>query len=528
MRHMASPSPAPTHPWYARPEIPALLYLVAVLAFIKNHHALFDFPLDDAWIHQVYARAFAFGHGFAYNVGRQEAGATSPLWAILTAPAHLFDALGVEAMVVAVKIIGILLGLACVLAVQRISTRLIGSPRAGILAASLLAVDPKLLFSALSGMETCLLVATLTGACLMLMEKRPLAFLVLLGLSPVSRPEALILLPLSLVGLIAVWRTTPRLPLRTAAVLAPILPTALWVCFCLYATGHPLPNTFYLKAHPFHLSLQDLTVGASAVTRYSSLPPWLFLSGIAAFCFLCTKKGRHALPPFLFLLPVPLAYALAVLGSRTVLLEGYYWTRWIDPAALLLTAGATIGASFILVSARGCSLYTPDLHTPLPGPRARWVVGAIALLLLLSLRPWIDAFINRRNQLASDSRAIFVLNVATGKWIDANTPPNAIIGVNDAGAIRYFGRRQTIDLFALNNADIAFGSLSTEDAITNVDWVAIFPSWFQTRNLLDLISHHFEPRAVVTIPLAEYTICKAPGQTEIVIAQKKHPPPGDR
>ncbi|MDH4319364.1 MAG: hypothetical protein OEV64_13305, partial [Desulfobulbaceae bacterium] len=76
--------------------IPAIIYTVAVLAFIKDRHALYDFPLDDAWIHQVYARSLSLGHGFSYNIGQQEAGSTSPLWAIVTAPAHWLELMGTD------------------------------------------------------------------------------------------------------------------------------------------------------------------------------------------------------------------------------------------------------------------------------------------------------------------------------------------------------------------------------------------------------------------------------------------------
>ncbi len=45
-----------------------------------------SFPLDDSWIHLVYARNLAAFQGFAYNPGQLEAGFTSPLWTLLVAP----------------------------------------------------------------------------------------------------------------------------------------------------------------------------------------------------------------------------------------------------------------------------------------------------------------------------------------------------------------------------------------------------------------------------------------------------------
>ncbi|HEY5573172.1 MAG TPA: hypothetical protein VIK64_09205 [Anaerolineales bacterium] len=43
------------------------------------------FPLDDAWIHLVFARNIARGSGFSYNPGEMIAGSTAPLWTLLLA-----------------------------------------------------------------------------------------------------------------------------------------------------------------------------------------------------------------------------------------------------------------------------------------------------------------------------------------------------------------------------------------------------------------------------------------------------------
>ncbi len=43
------------------------------------------FPLDDAWIHQTYARNLADLHEWSYVPGQPSAGSTSPLWTLATA-----------------------------------------------------------------------------------------------------------------------------------------------------------------------------------------------------------------------------------------------------------------------------------------------------------------------------------------------------------------------------------------------------------------------------------------------------------
>lgn len=69
--------------------IPCAVFLILIFHFTAfSPYGWTDFPLDDAWIHQVYSRSIAHGDGFQYNDGEQEAGSSSPLWSILTAPAH--------------------------------------------------------------------------------------------------------------------------------------------------------------------------------------------------------------------------------------------------------------------------------------------------------------------------------------------------------------------------------------------------------------------------------------------------------
>ncbi len=50
----------------------------------------FGFPLDDAWIHQCFARNFYFYGEWAFQHGFPTAGSTSPLWSVLLAPSFLF------------------------------------------------------------------------------------------------------------------------------------------------------------------------------------------------------------------------------------------------------------------------------------------------------------------------------------------------------------------------------------------------------------------------------------------------------
>ena len=51
----------------------------------------FGFPLDDAWIHQTYARSLARNGRFEYIPGVTSAGSTAPLWTILLAIGYVIN-----------------------------------------------------------------------------------------------------------------------------------------------------------------------------------------------------------------------------------------------------------------------------------------------------------------------------------------------------------------------------------------------------------------------------------------------------
>jgi hypothetical protein len=50
----------------------------------------FNFPSDDAWIHQVFARNIASSGMFAYNPGERSSGVTAPLWTMVMSELRFF------------------------------------------------------------------------------------------------------------------------------------------------------------------------------------------------------------------------------------------------------------------------------------------------------------------------------------------------------------------------------------------------------------------------------------------------------
>ncbi len=484
------------HPTFSRwiNRLPYLLFLTVVVFYASSPFSLLDFPLDDAWIHRVYSQSFAHGHGFAYNPGQQEAGSTSPLWSIITAPTHWLEALGTDAVVLAVKFMGIILALFVIEATRRCGRNLGNSAIVGIIAASIVALDPRLAFSALSGMETNLLLALWIGSALCLIEGRFFLATMLISLTPAARPEALVIFPFfAIAAIISALRG--KLAIRRLMTLAILpVPMLIWSLFCKCTNGHWLPTTFYMKSKSMALDVNQLGTAWSLLGLHGPLPALIviLLSSVGAYSLL--RWHRHA-EILLLTLTAPLVYLVGVLLSRKFFIEGYYWLRWSDPATILITATAAIGLGIAAVHSKG------------------WKTRSATVLLLLFTLPHLaNAMLSWRTRLISDCRVINLITIQAGKWMDANLPEDAVIAVNDAGATRYFGKRRTIDLMGLNCADIAFGTM-TPNNTGIIDYLAITPTWFVGKGLYDgmPVCTNF------SVAAEEYTITPNKGQREIVI-----------
>jgi hypothetical protein len=451
--------------------------------------------LDDAWIHRVYSASFAAGNGFEYNPGQTEAGSTSPLWSIVTAPAHWIEGLGTSALVIGVKLVGVLLAIGLLAPLMRIGNHLTGSKTPGVVAATLLAVDPRVMFSALSGMETLLLVFLWLTATDQLFRGRYLAASILIGLTPTARPEALILLPLFAIALgVQVFLNKEHWKRMWVMIATPV-PMFIWGLFCQRANGHWLPTTFYMKSTSIDIGSEQFISGWNLLGMNGPLPSAFVAAGLLLALGLVKNRGWRTVPAMLLLVAAPLAMLFGVLFSREFLAEGYYWIRWTDPAVIILSAMSAMALC-------SCFSYTQN-------KRLRIAMGLAALAALphftLASSGW-------RARLISDARAINLLQIQTGKWLAENTPDDAVIGVNDAGAIRYFSGRKTIDLMGLNNADIAFGRHHAENEGI-IDYLAITPVWFHDTG----ITEGMEELTHFAIPAEEYTITSNKGQREIVV-----------
>ncbi len=460
-------------PWLAT----ALVILVSAIAFVTYpaYTAMTGepgFPLDDAWIHQTYARNLAQTGQLAYLPGQPSAGSTSPAWSFLLSAGYM---LGVD-----YRLWAYLLGafglagtawLAYRLALRLASSRALAALLTGLFCA----VEWHLVWAAASGMETMLF----TALSLALLEyyfgqlaergavsgphslrtERIIVGAVGIGLVGgiliLTRPEGLVLAGLVIVALVPFPLTSDRRELRTRLLAAAISLLSLgvllapYIAFNLRTADSIFPNTFYAKQAEYGLYLRSLSLPARFWRVLSPTLVGAQVLLLPGFCIAAYRLARQRRWPDL----LPLVWWLLFLTAYALRLPvNYQHGRYTIPTIPLLILYGLWGTAQLL-RPRSPQALVRVLSSALP--------TAIAVLALLF---WARGALAYRDDVAFIQEEM----VAIAHWLDDQTAPDDIIAVHDIGAVGYLVDRPLLDLAGLITPDvIPFMS----DAGRLMDWM---------------------------------------------------------
>jgi hypothetical protein len=424
--------------------VSALLSILLLWIFAPEYLFHLGFPLDDSWIHAVYGRSLAASGTLAYNPGIPANGETSPLWAVVFALPHLFTS-NPQAIVVAMKLIGLLLHAATAMLAWHIADRLRADRLVAAAAAGVVLLHPDLLAASVSGMEVPL--ATFLGLWTVLEVLRGPSWRLALVclLAPLGRPE-IACVGLGFLTARAIAGTQPRVLATAATVLAGTFASFLATALRNYSiTGYPMPATFYAK------------VGNRGLSPF-------FIQWVGFHDLL----GHFPIVGSLFLL-IPLTLLALWLLIAPRLRRGTVEAS--TAGALLLTGVGFCSISFALVAPLGHTSFYFQRYA-LPG--VAFMLAALPMLLdellralptarqLTLLRVAVTAALavavlgatpGRLHHLENDARNIDDVQVAEGKSL-AQVPASTVVWAVDAGAIRYFGNAFVVDTMGLNSPDM--------------------------------------------------------------------------
>jgi arabinofuranosyltransferase len=305
--------------------LPVLIISIGVLQLL----VLMDYTMDDAYITLHFARNLALGNGITwYGPDGYDAveGSTSFAWMLSLA---LFYLLAPGSAMTLAKAAGLVCWVATTWLVVREVRRNHDRLVAWIAAAPLVMGTPVIL-NVVSGMETSLamlfVLLTHLFAYRALLEYRrgflgPLALAALLAC--LTRPDFAPCLVAMAVGAIAVRRRWPDTSEWLAFALCLALPGIVYFAWRWSYFGHPLPNTFYIKA---------TGVNFEALVSVVSFFPFLALPSFLGVALMASRPGpgrqRALFSVISFLVPV-----LAWLNASPSM--GVFW-RFLIPYFVLL------------------------------------------------------------------------------------------------------------------------------------------------------------------------------------------------
>jgi hypothetical protein len=423
--------------------------------------------LDDAYIHFQYARAIAEGHPLRFQASEPvTSGATSMLWPALLAP---FWALGArdDAIVWAAWALSFaaLGGLAWEAAWM---TERLAGRAAALGAGALVLVFGGLLWCAASGMEVVPFAWAIARATRRAAEwaesapayrtrRRAAELVALAWIAALFRPEGA-LTALFVAATLAAWPLRPswraRWPALAAVAAVAFLPLLLWAL-----TGSARSNTAVAKLLPGnpYYSGQALWAAVEANVRLligGLLDGEAFPAGAPAYSAEFIPRGGA---------PFALAGlgAIALLGRQTR-------SRWRAAGVLLIALtmfAPCIYYTFLWNRLRylwpfatgwlvGLACLARVLGDLAGSVRARWrivtpILCGVFVGMFATKVEWV------LEDVAQSASGIDRQQVALGRWARANLPPDARIGLNDTGAIAYFGDHRTFDIVGLTTNDEA-------------------------------------------------------------------------
>ena len=448
----------------------ALLILTSFFLYLLWSWRLegFGFPLDDAWIHQTYARNLGRDFQWVFSNDTPSGGSTGPVWGFLIGILYFLrfpPVIGTYVFGFVLMLVNSAINLDILRRLKTPVENNLGS------ACVMIALEWHLIWSALSGMETLLLIlmALLLFRFLLNYDERWWIAGILIGLSVWIRPDGLTLLGPALVAFSVRRQEANRFYRKLSVFLISFL--TLFSIYCLFnwaVAGDIWPNTFYAKQAEYTILRE-----AGYIKRYMNL-----------FAQFVTGIGILLIPGII------LEFAGSLKRKNWVLLAGITWIfGYIGLYAWRLPVAYQHGRYIIPIMPLGFligiagMLRWIDLKSALHWKRmlsSAWLGST----LIVAIAFWILG----AKSYAQDVAVIETEMVNTAEWINQHTNQDAVVAAHDIGAMGYYSEREIIDLAGLITPDVIpfiRDEMELEKYLNqkDIDYLMTFPDWYP--NLVD-------------------------------------------
>ena len=411
----------------------AVLLVAGIYLLMSRLTYAIGFPLDDAWIHQTYARNLALHHEWAFRPGIVSAGSTSPLWSAILSIGFLLHL----SPYIWTYFLGALILFMIALVGEWGARQIMIFYRPRIPWVGLFLIcEWHLTWAALSGMETLLHALLITTVLVLLLTKsrRYLTLGMLTGLSVWVRPDGLTLLGPALI-MILIIESDMQLRLRAiiqyligfGALIGPYL------LFNLAIGGTPMPNTFYAKQAEYaNWQAKPILerLGQMLLQLFTG-PSMVLFPAMIGWVVVSIKRRDWATLTIM-------AWCTGYILIYILRLPVYQHGRYIIPAMPILFLFGLIGMIGFA--------YTTMFN------RYHWFVNTLwqfsagmvmFLFIILGARSY-----------AQDVAVIESEMVVTAKWVARNLPNDALVAAHDIGALGYYDHHEIIDLAGLISPEV--------------------------------------------------------------------------
>ncbi len=417
------------------------LVLISLLIWLG---LMVEFRLDDSFITYRYAHNVTRGWGLVYNPDEAILSTTAPLYALLLAV--------LSYLITDFHILGGLLGAVCIGLGGSVIVFLLPRRMTLLLRTwgGLLYVLSTPLWLAL-GMETPLWILLVLATVLGLRHDYFWQAGLLIGLAILTRPDAA--LPGLLLGLVALGVTINALGTQrywwrpvVSYSIAALVPIAVFAIWALITYGSPFPATLSAKRVQALLGITGFGVfvdtwgGLQMIVQSLLMQSGLYLLFAPLMLFGLSKKLASR---------VWVIVAWGVLHFLAYVLMGVAPYRWyyvpLLPGVILLAVYGLEQVSALL------NRYNRLL--------ARYAVAGIALLPIAAQ---ITSFTQIAAYFEHGGERQTMLPIVdwqayreAGEWLNAHTPPDALIGVAEVGQLGFYADRPMTDYLGLLQPEVA-------------------------------------------------------------------------
>jgi hypothetical protein len=442
------------------------------------------YPLDDAWIHQTFARNLAKYHELSYFQGIPTTGSTSPLWSLLLSFGYYF---GTDNYLWT-----IFLGLAALFSLgwlgEVVFSRITpdyasGFPWVGVI----LIFEWHLVWAAASGMETLILADIILIVIYFLLGEKDRWFWIgaLIGIGVWIRPDAMTVIgPVALILGIRLtqrkitWRHVFLTMFGFIIFLLPYL-------YMNYSISEKFwPNTYFAKQFEYRQILEQ-PFFARLVGVFQQHIIGIGILLLPGFFYKIWKSIRIRDWVVISFVIWWIGFLIIYAAKLPVTYQHGRYTIPIMPVFFLL-AGSGVYSIYLMEKQK------------------RWGGIIVKTWIISIFLVGIGFFGIGANAYANDVAIIETEMVASAKWIERNTPSNSIIAAHDIGALGFYGNRKIIDLAGLISPEVIpyirdEKQLGNYIQDSNADFLMTFPAWypFLTSSLKSVFISHgkYSPNA---------------------------------